>query len=83
MSTISKWFSTNKLTLNIDKTVCVLFQKNNKTEKVELQVNDATIVSQPNTKFLGMWLDQHLNWNKHIDILLLKITRNHNMLKLS
>ena len=52
--------------------------------KVELQViDDATIVSQPNTKFLGMWLDQHLNWNKHIDILLLKITRNHNMLKLS
>ena len=47
MSTISKWFSTNKLTLNIDKTVCVLFQKNNKTEKVELQVNDATILSQP------------------------------------
>ena len=83
MSTISKWFSTNKLTLNIDKTVCVLFQKNNKTEKVELQVNDATILSQPNTKFLGMWLDQHLNWNKHIDILLLKITRNQNMLKLS
>ena len=83
ISTVSKWFTTNKLTLNLDKTVCVLFQKDTKIEKVELHVSDSIIESQPNTKFLGMWLDQHLSWNKHIEILILKLTRNLNLLKLS
>ena len=28
LNILSQWFSNNKLTLNIDKTVCILFQKN-------------------------------------------------------
>ena len=83
MQNITKWFAANKLTLNLDKTVCVLFQKNHKTEKIELNVNNVTISSQAFTKFLGMWLDQHLTWFKHIEMLTLKLTRNQNLLKLS
>ena len=30
-----------------------------------------------------MWLDQHLTWCKHIEMLTLKLTRNQNLLKLS
>ena len=83
MQTITKWFAANKLTLNLDKTVCVLFQKNHKTERINLDVSGNQIPSQPFTKFLGMWLDQHLTWFKHIEMLILKLTRNQNLLKLS
>ena len=83
MQNITKWFAANKLTLNLDKTVCILFQRNNKTEKIELNVNGVRINSQPFTKFLGMWLDQHLTWFKHIEMLTLKLIRNQNLLKLS
>ena len=76
MQNITKWFTANKLTLNLGKTVCILFQKNNKTENIELTVDDVVLKNQPFTKFLGMWLDQHLSWCKHIEMLTLKLTRN-------
>ena len=62
--------------MNLDKTVCVLFQKNNNKKEIELKVKDMLIPSQSETKFLGMWLDQSLNWHSHIQKLILKIKRN-------
>ena len=41
LSTLSDWFAANKLTLNLDKTVCVLFQKNNNKKEIELKVRHA------------------------------------------
>ena len=76
LSTLSDWFAANKLTLNLGKTVCVLFQKNNNKKEIELKVKDMLIPSQSETKFLGMWLDQSLSWHSHIQKLILKIKRN-------
>ena len=76
LNTLSDWFAANKLTLNLDKTVCMLFQKNNMNDEIVLKVNDMTIRNQTETKFLGMWLDQSLNWHSHIQKLILKIKRN-------
>ena len=76
LSTLSDWFAANKLTLNLDKTVCILFQKNNNKREIDLKVKNMTISSQSETKFLGMWLDQSLTWHCHIQKLILKIKRN-------
>ena len=81
LNTLSDWFAANKLTLNLDKTVCMLFQKNNMNDEIVLKVNDMTIRNQTETKFLGMWLDQSLNWHSHIQKLILKIKRNKYLLK--
>ena len=62
LNTLSDWFAANKLTLNLDKTVCILFQKNNQNKEMELKIKGLTIPNQKETKFLGMWLDQSLNW---------------------
>ena len=35
LNTLSDWFTANKLTLNLDKTVCILFQKNNQNKEIE------------------------------------------------
>ena len=76
LNTLSDWFAANKLTLNLDKTVCMLFQKNNMKDEIILKVNDMTIRNQTETKFLSMWLDQSLNWHSHVQKLTLKIKRN-------
>ena len=47
LCTLSDWFAANKLTLNLDKTVCMLFHKNNKTSEIELKIKDMTIL-KPN-----------------------------------
>ena len=76
LNTLSDWFAANKLTLNLDKTVCMLFQKDNNKKEIMLTVRDMIIPSRPETKFLGMWLDQSLTWHCHVQKLILKIKRN-------
>ena len=77
------WFRCNKLTLNIEKTVCILFQKAGKSEKIALEIDNHIINNIAETRFLGMLLDEHMTWTSHINNLILKITRNSNMLKLN
>ena len=50
LCTLSDWFAANKLTLNIDKTVCMLFQKNNMNSEIELKVKDMIIANQKENK---------------------------------
>ena len=38
-------------------------------------------MNTPETKFLGIWINEHLKWDTHIQKLVLKLTRNMNMLK--
>ena len=77
------WFSSNKLTLNLDKTVCILFQKIGQTQTIKLEIGNQTITNTPETRFLGMLLDEIMTWTSHINNLILKITRNSNILKLN
>ena len=74
-------FHANKLTLNLTKTVCVLFQQNQKHKDIILEVNNLKIHNEPETKFLGMWLDQNFNWNSHIQKLIVKLRRKQGLLK--
>ena len=84
MNRIMEYFRINKLTLNLNKTVCVLFQKNKtSTNEIKLQLDNHIIPNSPETKFLGMTLDQNLNWSSHVSQLILKLNRNLNLLKLS
>ena len=84
MNRVIEYFRINKLTLNLNKTVCVLFQKNKvKLNEIKLNLGTHTITNCPETKFLGMTIDQNLNWSSHINQLVLKLNRNLNLLKLS
>ena len=75
------WFHANKLTLNLDKSCCMIFSLH-KSEAIEftLKVNNIEIPIVNCTKFLGMWIDDSLNWRKHVNTIILKIKRNINLL---
>ena len=78
---ISDWFRANKLTLNVEKSECLIFgpnYKNNRPTSIELDDLNIPIVNH--TKFLGLWIDDKLNWRKHVENLKVKINRNYRLL---
>ena len=76
---LNKWFITNKLTLNLKKTKVMVFHKrrNKKhiVKKFRLNINRVNIEQVNHIKYLGVILDNKLNWQKHIDYISTKLNR--------
>ena len=73
---IGDWFKANKLTLNLSKTVCMLFRHDKKIYNKKdgsICVNENIIPFVNATKFLGLWIDTKLDWNTHTDKLIYKL----------
>ena len=72
---LSNWFNSNLLTLNAEKSNYILFRTKNKqidySGKVMIDGNEIRRVSS--TKFLGVLLDEYLDWNLHVKTLLNKL----------
>ena len=84
LKVITDWFKANKLTLNMDKTICVVFSPKGDTNlNIDLKLGDFAIPCCTQTKFLGIWLDKNLDWNKYIDVLLRKLKQNVGLLRKS
>ena len=77
---LQDWFLANKLTLNIGKSICILFGRHQGIT-LDIKLGDAKIPQAKSTKFLGMWIDQDLNWNEHVNKLILKLKSRINLLK--
>ena len=81
LSVLSNWFKANKLTLNKNKSVALLFKADSKIKgPSHLQVDNSTINFESHTKFLGVWIDDRLCWNVRLDKLMLTIQQNAHML---
>ena len=84
MNRLIQYFRINKLTLNLNKTICVLFQKNKRDiQEIQLHLGNQILKNKCESKFLGVILDQHLTWSSHLNNLILKLNKNLNLLKLS
>ena len=75
------WFKANKLTLNVNKTVYMLFRGKEMPKTDNIIIDNKKIQESNNTKFLGLWMDKDLNWKKHTSILINKIKRNTTLLR--
>ena len=77
---ITDWFKANKLTVNIDKTVFMSFgPKDDRLNNIE--IGGMKVNHSEHTKFLGLWLDEKLNWNKHCSMLIMKLKRNQALIR--
>jgi hypothetical protein len=73
---ISNWLKLNKLSLNCDKTKAMLFHMPNKTvEYPTICINGHEIEFVKNFNFLGIILDQHINWRSHLTHISKKISK--------
>ena len=80
---VMDWFKANKLTLNVNKTECVLFNYKPVKRDFSIDIKSTTIPSTDNVKFLGLWLDNKLTCRKHTKTLMIKIKQNTNLFKVS
>lgn len=65
---LNYWFLENKLSLNLKKTNYVLFTKPAVTEKVlDIKIGNHAIKKLDSVKYLGVYLDKHLNFECHIN----------------
>ena len=80
LKNVSYWFRANKLTLNVSKSVYMIFSKKDQKDLV-IELGDIKLPRVPSTKFLGLWIDENLNWNEHHSKLKTKLKRNLTLLK--
>ena len=74
------WFKENKLSVNLSKTVYTLFHSPNQRDNLPLklpilQLGCHQVERVTSTKFLGVILDENINWNAHIAIINNKISK--------
>jgi len=65
---ITQWFNKNKLSLNVSKTKFIQFNSYNSTSSnIPIRMNNIDIESASVIKFLGVYLQNDLSWNIHIN----------------
>ena len=73
---LSQWLNINRLALNVSKTNFVIFRANKKVyHNVTLILNRKAIEQKDHVKYLGVLMDEHLNWKKQIANVTKKISR--------
>ena len=75
---LTDWFRANKLSLNISKTNYILFTYQNRqvVTNIDLQLSDISIERTKYTKFLGIYIDEKLKWDEHINVMKTKISKS-------
>ena len=79
---VLEWLSTNKLIINLQKTHLMLFTNKARPASISLNINDNLITEQTETKFLGVMVDNQLNWKAHIKHISNKISKSVAILRL-
>ena len=73
------WFKANKVSLNIEKTNFILFQRKAEmfpTKNIDLYMDNFKINQIQYAKFLGVTVDSKLTWKNHIAEIESKISKN-------
>lgn len=77
LSNVYEWLSANKLTLNMTKTELMLIASRQKlsqfTESPSLTINENAIEQVVSAKSHGVYVDQNINWECHIENISKKI----------
>ena len=75
---LSLWLNVNRLALNVSKTNFVIFRGYRKPcdHNVTLLINKKAIEQKSYVKYLGVLIDEHLNWKEHICNVTKKISRS-------
>ena len=71
---IDEWLRINKLTVNLDKTNFLLFSNCSRTPKFNISFAGSSIKQCDSVKYLGVYLDDKLNWNRHVGYVITKLS---------
>jgi hypothetical protein len=74
LKSLVNWFCANKLSLNIDKTNYVLFSRKSINTRLNITIGNTNIERKKHVTFLGMTVDEKLEWKEHIRICQAKLS---------
>ena len=69
LNALADWFRANKLSLNVGKTVYMIFSNNHKmplNTSLVLRLGTQSIKQVKHTQFLGLHIDDKLKWSEHL-----------------
>ena len=76
LNAIAEWLKVNRLSLNVKKTHYMVFSNTKITSaNNELKIEGETISEVTKTKFLGVIIDNRLNWQHHINYISSKVAK--------
>lgn len=83
LENLKRWFDSNKLSLNINKSKFILFgnKKVNPSTLVELSIENVKLERVQQYTFLGVKIDQNLSWKSHINHVRSKTARTLGILR--
>ena len=78
MDKLSIWFKANKLSLNLRKTKFMVFKPRQKRSicNIQISIDNQNIVEVKETNFLGVILDENLNWKSEISHFASKVAKS-------
>ena len=80
---LSTWFNANKLTMNTKKTVMCHFRPRGSTPIQPIVLDGQAIEIHSAVRFLGVLVDDQLNWRPHIEKLTTKLNQQLGILRLA
>ena len=75
LAKLCKWFAVNKLSLNLSKTSYMLFRNRPPDVDLNVFIEHERINRVHVTKFLGIYIDDKLNWKYHINTVRSKLSK--------
>ena len=73
---VLEWLNTNKLIINLQKTHLMLFTNRKRPQSINITVNGHVIQEKTEIKFLGVIVDNQLNWHAHVNYISNKISKS-------
>jgi len=70
------WLAANKLSLNVEKPTFMHFSLQKKKPELKILINNKLVCEKEVTKYLGVLIDNKLNWKKHIEYVKTKLSRS-------
>ena len=82
LKSLCTWLRANKISLNASKTELIIFRDPRKKIKhdLKIKINGKKLTPCSSVKYLGIYIDEHLNWNTHLAELRPKLSRAVGML---
>ena len=72
---VLQWLLANKLIINLKKTHSMLFTNKRVDRKIDIRVNDTVLEQKSECKFLGIIVDDDINWKSHIKYISSKVSK--------
>ena len=70
---VKLWLTQNKLTLNVKKSCHIIFGR--KDFSLNLEINNEKLTQKDATKYLGVQIDNHLNWKLQIEHIMTSLAK--------